>query len=96
MADLSPASLGDFVNSHGKELSFDQLADLAGSLCVMKVSSQSHTFYRVIRVERIVFDSDAGCRCLVYSSGYKSRRGLINECYFHSDSPFAVRVYALA
>lgn len=72
---------GDWVEAHGRELSFDEIAGKIGSLIVMDCSTASRSWYKVVRVERIVSTEDG--RRLVYSDGTK-QNGIVSEMYFPS------------
>lgn len=72
---------GDWVEAHGRELSFDEIARKAGGLVVMDHSTSSRSWYKVVRVERIVTTDDG--RRLVYFDGTK-QNGIVNERFFPS------------
>ena len=70
---------GQWVTEHGRELSFEEVTHRVGELIVMDKSTESHRWYQIVRVERIV--EAEGTRRLVYFDG-KKQRGLVGEIYF--------------
>ena len=73
---------GDWIEECclGRELTFNEITDMVGKLIVMDMSTESHNWYKVVQVEKIV-EGDSGRRRLVYYDG-KRQRGLVDEIYF--------------
>lgn len=63
-------------------------------LIVMDMSTESHEWYKVVMVERIVMVENNTQRRLVYYDGAK-QRGLVNEIYFDETMLFPARAYRL-
>lgn len=77
----------------GERMTFDEITDSVGNLIVMDYSTESHAWYKVVLVEKIV--SNEGERRLVYYDGCR-QRGLVNERYFSDTYPFSkARAYRL-
>lgn len=77
---------GDYVEFPGREISFDEIAERIGELIVYDQSTENHSWYKVVLVETVFFNEDAGERRLIYYDGER-QRGLVNESYFnHSRS----------
>lgn len=85
---------GDWVEEEwlGKEISFDEIAESVGELIVLDKSTESHAWYKVVRVEKII--PHEGRRRLIYYDGCK-QRGLINERYFDKGIRFRERAWRL-
>ena len=64
----------------GKELTFDEIAARIGKLIIIDMSTISHAWYKVVKVERICYPCE-GSRRLVYYDGVH-QRGLVDEMYF--------------
>lgn len=71
---------GDYVEEHGRELSFDELEEMVGRLIVYDCSTQSHEWLKIVRVVEIYHYPD-GHRRLIYSDGTKMH-GFVDEMYF--------------
>ena len=86
---------GDWVETHGKELSFDEITQRIGSLIVMDMSTVSHAWYKIVQVEKIV--EQDGTRRLVYYDGHK-QRGYVGEYFFPPiyTGPHPARAYEVA
>lgn len=84
---------GTWVETHGAELTFDEIAARAGGLIVMDKSTQSHEWFQVVLVERIIYYE--GTRRLVYSDGGR-QRGYVDERYFALDRSNRAKAYRLA
>ena len=72
---------GDYVETHGPELTFDAIAQFTGKLIVMDKSTESRAWFQVARVEEVIHTKEG--RRLIYYAG-KKQRGLVNERYFVS------------
>ena len=84
---------GDWVETHGKELSFDDITARVGQLIVWDCSTESHEWFKVVRVEKIVLSD--GYRRVVFYDGHK-QRGSCSEIYFNPAKRFPARAYALS
>ena len=84
------SSVGEWVSTHGPELTFDEIAERIGRLIVMDMSTESHKWYQIVQVEKI-FTYEDGTRRLIYYSG-KRQRGLVDERYFTWGSVHAYRI----
>ena len=71
--------VGDWVETHGRELTFDEIAAREGQCIVYDMSTQSHAWYKIVRVKEII--RHEGQRRLIYSDGGRYP-GLVNEMYF--------------
>lgn len=89
--ELTP---GTWVETHGRELTFDEIAESVGKIIVMDKSTENHKWFQAVRVERIYTDPESGERRLIYFDGTK-QRGLVDERYFCKDYPgrFPARAY---
>lgn len=87
---------GDWVEKEvlGDELSFDEVAKEVGNLIVMDKSTSNHEWYKVFRVENIVYVENGKQRRLVYFDGTR-QRGLVNEMYFDKNIRYPSRAYRL-
>lgn len=77
----------------GKRLTFDEIVQEAGNLIIMELSTVSHEWFQVVRVERIVLVEEGKQRRLVYFDG--TRQKLVNEAYFREDSCSPSRAYKI-
>lgn len=50
---------GDWIEKEnvGEQLTFDQITQMVNQLIVMDMSTESHEWYKVVMVERIVIDN---------------------------------------
>ncbi len=85
---------GDWIEKEnvGEQLTFDQITQMVNQLIVMDMSTESHEWYKVVMVERIVIDNTQ--RRLVYYDGVK-QLGMVNEMYFDETMRFPARAYRL-
>ncbi len=74
-----PGSLVE-ENILGDELTFDEIAEMAGEIIILDRSTESRNWYKAVKVED-VFVSNDGHRHLRYFDGAK-QRGIIDEMYF--------------
>lgn len=88
---------GDWVEKNvvGKRLTFDEITQEIGKLIIMELSTVSHEWFKIVRVEKIVLVENGKQRRLVYFDGTR-QNGLVNEMYFRDDSPFQSRAYRIA
>lgn len=82
------------VENVGEQLTFDEITQMIDQLIVMDMSTESHEWYKVVMVERIVMVENNTQRRLVYYDGTK-QRGLVNEIYFDETMLFSARAYRL-
>lgn len=87
---------GDWVEKDvlGEQLTFDEITQMIGKLIVMDKSTESHEWYKVVLVEKIVMVENNTQRRLVYYDGVKER-GLVNEMYFNENISYPARAYGL-
>lgn len=87
---------GDWVESDviGEKLTFDEITQLIGKLIVMDKSNQSHAWYEVVLVEKIIMVENNTRRRLIYYDGVK-QRGLVNEMWFDESFVWPARAYKL-
>lgn len=85
-AELVP---GTWVETHGPELTFDEIAQRVGQIIIMDKPTEGHAWYKAVLVERIVETEDG--RRLIYYDG-KKQRGLVNEHYFKKRSARAYKI----
>lgn len=83
---------GDWVSDHGRELTFDDIVLRVGQLIIWDMSTVSHAWYKVVKVERIV-EAD-GWRRVVFSDGTK-HFGYCSEMYFNPSFAHPARAYEL-
>lgn len=71
----------------GKEITFDEIARSVGKVIAIDKSTQSHTWYKAVLIEKILErdEYDGKYRRLIYYDGVK-QRGYISEMYFKDDS----------
>ena len=88
---------GDWVEKDvlGKQLTFDEIMKEIGNLIILERSTESHEWYKVVRVEKIVLVDEGKQRRLVYYDGVR-QRGMINEMYFNENRRFPERAYRIA
>lgn len=88
---------GDWVEKDvlGKKLTFDEIAQEVGNLIIMDKSTESHEWYKVVRVEKIVLVDGGKQRRLVYYDGAR-QHGFVNEMYFNENMRFPARAYKIA
>ena len=72
---------GQWVTAIGPEISFDDICNRVGQIIILDKSTESHKWYKAVRVERIIWNDDSNCRRLIYYDGAR-QRGLVNEYYF--------------
>lgn len=87
---------GDWIEKEnvGEQLTFDEITQMIDQLIVMDKSTESHAWYKVVMVEKIVMVENNTVRRLVYYDGGKNR-GLVNEYYFDETMRFPARAYRL-
>lgn len=85
---------GTWVETHGMELTFDEVAKRVGQMIIMDMSTESHEWFKVVMVEKIVTNFETGQRRLIYYDGDK-QRGLVDERYFPENytDRFPARAY---
>lgn len=97
MFNSLPVSMkpGDWIEEEhvGRELTFDEIADMVGKLIVFDYSTESHKWYKVVQAERISTD-ERGRRTLILYDGMK-QRGTVDEMYFDKKIRFPARAYEL-
>ena len=86
---------GEYIDKQylGRQITFDEITQRVGQLIVLDKSTQSHEWYMVALVEKIVI-VEGNQRRLVYYDG-KKQRGLINEMYFKESFIFPARAFEL-
>jgi hypothetical protein len=86
---------GDWTeeNCVGRELTFDEAAQMIGKLIVDDLSTTSRKCYKVVQIERIAAGED-GYRLLFYNDGTR-QPGIISERFFDSNLKFPARIYEL-
>lgn len=73
----------------GEELTFDEIAARIGKLIIISMSTVSHAWYKVVKVEKII--PYEGRRRLIYYDGDR-QRGLVDERYFDKQTQFMPRM----
>lgn len=88
---------GTWVESPGRELSFDEITQRVGQIILMDKSTENHKWFQAVRVEKIYTYPETGERRLIYFDGTKSR-GLVDERYFlpHYTGRFPARAYEVS
>jgi hypothetical protein len=86
---------GEYIDSAhlGQELSFDEITHRVGSLIAMDCSTESRTWYQIVKIEIIHVYND-GTRRLIYYDG-KRQRGLVDERYFDKSIKYPSRAWTL-
>lgn len=89
--ELTP---GTWVETHGRELTFDEVTQRVGQIIVMDKSTESHKWFQVVRVEKIFTDYETGQMRLIYSDGSR-HRGVVDERWFPENytGRFPARAY---
>lgn len=72
---------GTWVETHGRELSFEEITRRVGQMILMDKSTEGHRWYEAVRVECIYTFPETGEQRLVYFDGTR-QRGLVDERYF--------------
>lgn len=83
---------GMWVESHGKELSFQDLEKRVGELIVWDCSTESHLWYQVVRIEEII--QNGPVKRVIFYTG-KKQRGLCDETYFLVSGHRRARAYEM-
>lgn len=86
---------GTWLETHGRELTFDEIVQRGGKLVVMDMSTESHEWFKAVRIERIVYQN--GEYTLFYYDGTR-QRGAVRERYFapkYKGSGRPARVYEM-
>ena len=65
---LGVPTAGEIVESHGRRLSFDEAAARIGEIIILNVSTESHEWFRAVRVLKAVVTPD-GERRLICERG---------------------------
>ena len=76
---MEPVRPGEYVTEHGRELSFDEAAQMVGRLAVDDVSTESHAWYQVVRIEEVI-RIERGRRLICYHG--TRQRAYLDEIYF--------------
>lgn len=84
---------GEYVTRHGREITFDEAAHRIGQLVVFDRSTESHTWYQALEIERVVM-VESGPRLICYDGG--KERQLINKLYFESSNYHREHAFELA
>lgn len=86
---------GDWIEEKdvGRELTFDEIVQRIGNCIVMDYSTESHRWYKVVLVEKIIIVEE-NQRRLIYYDGDR-QRGLVNEFYFNVVGCGRARAYDL-
>lgn len=89
-------SPGEYVEKEvlGKQLTFDEITEEVGKLIILDKSTESHEWFEIVMVERIIV-MDNNQRRLVYYDGGR-QRGLVNEMYFDEDCPYTRKAYLIS
>lgn len=69
---------GTWVETHGRELTFDEITQRVGQMIIIDKSTESHEWFKIVRVESIFTDYESGQRRLIYSDGSR-HRGVVDE-----------------
>ena len=87
--------IGSYVeeNMLGDELTFDEIANMVGEIIVCDHSTESRSWYKVVKVEKIIDGSD-GKRHLRLYDGSK-QRGTVNEIFFDKSQRRPQRAWRL-
>lgn len=85
---------GTWVKTHGRELTFDEVAQRVGQMIIMDKSTESSESFKAVLVEKIFTDFETGQRRLIYYDGGR-QRGLVDERYFPENytGRFPARAY---
>lgn len=75
----------------GRELEFDEIADLTGSLVIMDKSTPLGECYRVVSVDKITL-SASGMRLLTYTD--RNITNIVNEMFFDKQKKYPARAFA--
>lgn len=85
---------GTWVKTHGRELTFDEVAKRVGQIIIMDKSTESMKSFKAVLVEKIITDFETGQRRLIYYDGGR-QRGLVDERWFPENNTgrFPARAY---
>ena len=78
MFDALPTP-GTWVETHGRELTFDEIVQRVGGFIVWDYSTVSHEWFKIVQVEKIV--EYEGIRRIVFYDGHP-QRGSCSEHFF--------------
>lgn len=91
--DTFPPQLGTFVDKHGRELTFDEIAQRVGKPIVMDMSTASREAFKVVMVKEII--PHEGGRRLIYSDGGRQPCA-VDDRYFKPGCSHPSHAYELA
>ncbi len=83
---------GDYVETYGRELAFDELEGRIGQLIVISKDTESGEWRQVVRVADIIWNSFEGCRRFIYSDGSR-HKFMVDERYFRSANRYRIRTW---
>lgn len=85
---------GTWVETHGREMTFDEVTKRVGQMIIMDMSTESHEWFKAVLVEKIITDFETGQRRLIYYDGGR-QRGLVDERWFPENytGRFPARAY---
>lgn len=85
---------GTWVETHGRELTFDEVTKHVGQMIIMDKSTESMESFKAVLVEKIITDFETGQRRLIYYDGGR-QRGLVDERWFPENytGRFPARAY---
>lgn len=95
--DLHP---GDWVEQHGRELTFREAAERIGELLVKDCSTESRQSFKIVRIEKCITYMDGSTlihRIIAYD-GHR-QRSLLNHRYFKDQGytgDYPIRMYEVA
>ena len=82
---------GTYVETHGAQLSFEELTHMVGKIVILDRSTQSHAWYKAVRILEVRADSE-GTRNLLFFDGGK-QLGRVNERWFAPGVKYPEKAY---
>ena len=83
---------GTYVTSYGAPICFDDLQNYIGRIVIMDCSTQSHKWYKAIRVEKILHTAD-GRRLIYTANPRRPCECAVDERFFRATAYYGVRVF---
>ena len=82
---------GTYVETHGALLSFEELTHMVGQVVILDCSTQSHAWYKAVRILELRVDSDGTRNLLLFDGG--RQLGRVNELWFAPGEKYPEKAY---
>ena len=88
---------GTVVETHGRELSFDEAARRVGEILILDKSTESSEWFMAVRLEKTITRASTGTRRLICFDGTRHRQ-LLDEFYFRPQytGRFPIRIFEVS